>query len=1189
MNFKQIEISGFKSFADPTKIKFEEGINAIVGPNGCGKSNVADAVKWVLGEQSSKNLRGTTMQDVIFKGTEKRKGSSFCEVSLVFDNGNKIFNTPLEEITITRKLYRSGVSEYLVNGNPCRLKDITEMLYNSGVGKSGYSIISQGMVDKIVNSKPLERRVIFEEASGIAGFKAKKDEAERNLERTQQNLDNITNVLNEIDRQLKPLQKQSETAKIYLELKEKLKLLEVNAYIYQYDSANDNKAVIQARIDEIMEDLNLKQEKLEKVIDDYNSSFDKLNHLDENIKTLNAEILDLTIGLEKSAGLSSLLKEKIRSLMGDEARLSDEISKKTSLKEQMEERLKNSQIRKEKFGEELNRNRAKLTDLEEQYENVTKELALGEDEAKTQQKRIFESLNKLGDTKAKISALNAEKTSYEENTKRNFEDKMAVVAKINELETAEKECARILKVETSNKEISSKKIDILIAKQNEKLAENKKLELDINSLNTSIVSLHQKKKLLEDMQKEFEGFNGSVRRLLKDAERMNELKKRIVGVVANLISVPEKYQTAIEMALGNAVQNIVTENEEDAKYLIKYLKENQYGRITCLPINKVKQRNLDPVYQRVLNSTGCFGVAKTLIKYNSHLEPVISSLLGTTVVVSDINEAVTLANKTSYSFRIVTLDGDIIAPTGSMTGGSKKSFGTSLLSKDSDIGAIIKEIEEATRERNKKDEDLKFGLSEYEAISKELKQETSNLREYELACAKENEIYVSIVDSKNDNLATLSKLEGEIAKATQILDSINKELSVLNGEENGEVATDLIDTDNFGDLKDKKESLSNEITELKVNIASISNEMQNILTEIERLEYESKLNSQELEQLVRVYENNNALLKEHQSKVTEIDNEESVVKNSNELSETKAKLKKLEDSKGELQASLKNLDEERLMLTSEVSGLQDKKYAQDLNLTKVDTDIEAMQERVWSEYELTYATALDYKKPDFDLKLGLQDITKTKKEISALGNVNVNAIEDYKLLQERHGGIYEQAQDLIKAEEDIKKIIKDLSDEMTTQFVNEFNKINTNFGSIFKELFGGGNARLELVDSDNVLEAGVEIYAEPPEKKLKNTQLLSGGEKALVAIAILFAILRLKPMPFCLLDEIEAPLDEANVFRFVQYLRRYAHETQFICITHKKPTMENSDCLFGITMEEKGVSKVVSVKLSDAVKMAEVK
>ena len=1190
MNFKQIEMVGFKSFADSTKIKFEEGINAIVGPNGCGKSNIADAVKWVLGEQSSKNLRGTSMQDVIFKGTEKRKGSSFCEVSLAFDNHNKVFNTPYEEFTVTRKLYRSGVSEYLINGNPCRLKEITEMLYNSGVGKSGYSIISQGMVDKIVNSKPHERRVIFEEAAGIAGFKAKKDEAEKKLERTQINLDSINNVLSEIDRQLKPLQKQSETAKIYLELKEKLKLLEVNAYIYQYDSANDNKAIIQERIDGILEELNLKQNKLDKVIDDYNASFDKLNHLDGDIKVLNDRILELTIGLEKSAGLSSVIKEKIRALVSDDSRLAEEMEKKTNLSNSMKDRLSQVEKSLERASSDLCEKRAKLADKEEQYESIAGELASGEDEALDTQKKLFESLNKLGDTKAKISALNAELASYQENANRFMQEKSTIVSKLKELEETEKDCVKILGAEKANKEESAKKLDKLIVEQNEKLAETKTLELDINSLNTSIVSLHQKKKLLEDMQKEFDGFNGSVKRLLKDAERIGELRRRIVGVVASLIDVPEKFQNAVEMALGSAVQNIVTENEEDAKYLIKYLKDNQYGRITCLPINKVKPRNLDLVYARSLNSPNCFGIAKDLIKYNAKIEPVMSSLLGSTVVVLDMNEAVSLANKTGYGFRIVTLDGDIVAPTGSMTGGSKKSFGTNLLSRDSDIGAVIREIEEATRERARKTDELKFAMEQYEAISKEVKEVSSALHEYEISCAKVNEIYVSITDSKTETLNSLNKVESEIAKCGQIIDGIKKELSKYDGENHEDInANILANNNNFSALKEKKEKLSGEVTELKIAIAGITTEIQNYQTEIERLKYEIGLNEQELESVARLFNANKEELKSQEAKVSEIDNKENVSKNTADLNQTKAELLALENSKGELQVNLRNLDEERMNLTTEVSRLQDKKYQQDLNLTKVDTDIEAMQERVWTEYELTYATALDYKKPDFDLKQGLQDIARIKREISGLGNVNVNAIEDYKLLQERHGGMYEQAQDLIKAEEDIKKVIKDLADEMTTQFVTEFNKINTNFGIIFKELFGGGNAKLELIDSDNVLEAGVEIYAEPPEKKLKNTQLLSGGEKALVAIAILFAILRLKPMPFVLLDEIEAPLDEANVFRFVQYLRRYSHETQFIVITHKKPTMENSDCLFGITMEEKGVSKVVSVKLSDAVKMAEVK
>lgn len=1189
LNFKQIEIVGFKSFADATKIVFEEGINVVVGPNGCGKSNIADAVKWALGEQSSKNIRGASMQDVIFKGTERRKGSNFCEVTLSFDNYNKVFNTTYDEFTVTRKLYKNGTSEYFLNGHPCRLKEITSILFNSGIGKSGYSIIGQGMVDKIVNAKPSERRVIFEEAAGIAGFKAKKQEAENNLNKTQINLDNINTIITEIDRQLQPLKKQSEAAKIFLDLKEQLKLLEINAYIYKTDNAKYEKDAIQGRINAIVDDLNHKQSALTKAVNDYNLSYETINNIDIKIKQLNEQILDLTVGLEKHAGQSVLIKEKIRNLQAESNRCANEITRRTELKQQMQSDLSSTTEKKKSNEESLTQNRSLLQTLEQKFKSINAELESGEHEAAEAQKQLFESLNKMSDVKAKISALKVEQQTYSESFANLKASNQELETKSINIEQQLKNSEERLNNASQAKNQYKEKTELLIAQQSEKLSEIKALELDINESHSTLISLHQRKKILEEMRKEYEGFNGTVKRLLTDAQYKSELKNKIVGVVAALIKVPPKFQIALEMALGSAVQNIVTNTEEDAKYLIKYLKEKQYGRTTFLPINKVKTRYINNNLLSIINSSA-IGVAKDLIQYDKKIENVMSSLLGATVVVEDINDAVSLANKTRYSFRIVTLDGDIISPQGSVTGGSKKAYVANLLSRDSKIGEIIRTIEKLTRERTQLIENNNFTHENYDAITKELKQCTSYLHESEIQYAKESEVYNALLATKSDIENQKYKCESDLAKFSQMLLTIENELSRLDDGEQQPQQLELTDTQSqFIELKNQREQLSDEILTVKLEINGLEKEITSLSGEIERLELEITLNNNELQN----YEKQCAQIKHEVSSNTERNSEILALEKSEDkkisLNKTKEELMALEQSKSNLQINLKKLDEERSVLSSQVNTLQDKKYQQELNLAKVDTDMEQMQERVWEEYELTYATALPYKQSEFDLNGGLKEITKIKREISALGTVNVNAIEDYKLLQDRHGTIYEQAQDLIKAEEDLKKVIKDLSDEMTTQFLQEFNKINDNFGKIFKELFNGGSARLELVDSDDALEAGVEIYADPPEKKLKNTQLLSGGEKALVAIAILFAILRLKPMPFCLLDEIEAPLDEANVYRFIQYLKKYSHETQFILITHKKPTMENADVIYGITMAEKGVSKVVSVKLSEAIKMAEVK
>lgn len=1190
MNFKQIEMVGFKSFADPIKITFNNGITAIVGPNGCGKSNVADAIRWVLGEQSSKMLRGTSMQDVIFKGTEKRKSMSFCEVSLLFDNSNKIFKSDYEEICITRKLYRSGESEYLLNHTNCRLKDITELLHDSGIGKSGYSIIGQGKVEEIINSKPIDRRAIFEEAAGIAGFKAKKVDAERKLERTRDNLVRITDIVSEIDRQLKPLKHQAEVAKKYLELKEKLKVLEVNAYIYQYDYAAANKAEIEEKINAIVEEMNLRQGKLDQVILDYNNTFEKVNSIDADISGLRDIILNITVQLEKQAGQTNLINEKIQTREQELKRLNEELLKLTENEQSFSQEL-NSKT------SELNLKKNKLTELNKvmeqvsvYYEKINSELSQSENEAQETQRKLFETLSKLGDVKAQISALNAEKTTYSEQLKNLEVNVRTVKNKLIESRVNVTDCKKVIEKLNLQKEELNLSINEHLAEQNKLDSEFKQSETNLNNINSNILSLEHRKKMLEDMQREYEGYNGSVKRLLTDAEKNANLKNKIVGVLASLIKVPQNFQSAIEMALGSAVQNVVTFSDDGAKELINYLKQREYGRVTFLPINTIKERYFDNSFRKLLTSPGIFGVASELISYNKNIANIISNLLGATVVVDNINTAVNLAKQSRYSFRIVTLDGDVINPQGSITGGSKKAQVANLLSRETDIELSTKAILKLQTEKEELLKQISNLSNKLAAVNEVIKQKSNSLREVEISFAAETERY----EKYNSICLSLEQesnsLSSEVAKTNQIIEGISNEISKISNTENlNENPTTTLEQNNsqFTEMRSKRDDYANQITNLKVEIASISSEILSLESDIERIKFA-------LSNAVSMREELNSALTENKNNLANLRGmaEQSGVNSTvgvdtEKLNQTKIEVENLTNQKSTLQSTLRSLEEERMALGVEVNKLQDRKHQQEINLSKIDTDIETLQERVWTEYELTYNTAQDYKVADFDVKQGLQDISKLRREINGLGNVNVNAIEDSKLLEERHGNLYVQAQDLIKAEEDLKQIIKDLSDEMTARFDEAFNQINSNFGVVFKELFGGGSAKLQLVQSEDMLEAGVDIVAEPPGKKLSNITLLSGGEKSLTAIAILFAILRLRPMPFCLLDEIEAALDEANVARFAKYLQRYSEETQFIVITHKKPTMEHADALFGVTMEEKGVSKVVSVKLTDAIKNIE--
>lgn len=1194
MNFKQLDLAGFKSFADKIEIKFGDGVTAIVGPNGCGKSNVADAIRWVLGEQSSKTLRGSSMQDVIFNGTEKRKSLSYCEVTMYFDNTDRFFNYDFDEIAITRKLYRSGESEYLLNKTACRLKDITNLLYNSGLGKDGYSIIGQDQVGKILSSKPEDRRAIFEDAAGISKFKSRKVEAERKLERTKDNLLKIQLVVDEIERQLGPLQKQAEDAKIFLKLKEELKLLEVNAFIYQQENANDAKEKINARLNAIAEELTLRQEELRTTSENYANNMASIDAIDKSVERLHESILNLTVSLEKQAGETNVIRERVRYLTEQNSKLTLNETNFEKLIEAVLEEIENQKQKTEKFKTKLNTCKKEEEELSNQYLMIIDALALSEGEAEQGQKEVIDALDKLAYIKANSSRLSAEKeasiTAIDETNLKIT----SLTNKIGEQEeqiNSQKEQIKVL--DSASKE---KKEILLKAK-----LQISALEEDIDNLNkkrndasTKIQVYENRKRILEEMQAEHEGYAGSVKKLLKESERNEAFRKNMVGTLASLITVPEKYETAIETALGNAIQNIVTKNENDAKVLIEYLKQNQFGRATFLPITSMRPRNLSDADKKLINVAGSHGIAKDLIKYGSDIENVISNLLGATVVVDNLDIAIKLAQNTRFTYKIVTLDGDIINPQGSMTGGSKKSEAVNLISRDREIKTLAEQIEKFKQEITSSNDtfaEMKAKLSDcqnkYDFLS-------SQDKKVDVELAGENEKLSSLENSLLENKTELENLKSNKTKLENKIDVIVKELAseieLENALSKGKTnANELAEKRNerFAELKEKREKYNSEVTAKRVEIASLEKEVLASEQEVERLEKQQGELKYNLELARDERANNEKNINDANQLIAEMLEENTSVESKNKLAAFKEEQAKLESNKQKLQQSLKELDEKRTFLIEETNRISEKKVMEEMKVSKVDSDIDQMRERIAEEYELTYETCQNYKQADFNLTKGLQEITKIKREISKLGYINVSAIESSGVLNERYTALKAQADDLTKAQNELVEIIDEVSVEMKNKFIDQFNRINENFGQTFRELFGGGSAKLELIGSDNILEAGVEIFAEPPGKKLQSNTLLSGGEKALTAIAILFAILKLKPMPFCLLDEIEAPLDEANVVRFAQYLKRFSKETQFIVITHKKPTMELADALYGVTMEEKGVSKTVSVKLSEAIKTAE--
>ncbi len=1192
MYFKRIEMIGFKSFADRTVIEFNGGFTAIVGPNGCGKSNVSDAIRWVLGEQSAKSLRGDNMQDVIFKGTEKRKSLSYCEVTLTFDNTDRFFNIAYDELSITRKLYRSGESEYLINKNTCRLKDITDLLFDSGIGKNGYSVIGQGKVSEIVDEKPEERRKMFEEAAGVAKFKSRKDESERKLERTRDNLVRIDDIRTEIDRQMGPLRKQAEDAKKYLQFKGELKDLEVNTYVYQYENANEVKDQIKSKLKALEEEMQARQNELDNISTEYADQMNSLTDFDKEIAKLNDELLNLTVELEKQEGETKVARERINFTLKENDRLNLDLTNANLVIENCDEQEKAKVEEKEKISSRLEILNHTYEDLSNKHLAIVDEMSLNETEAGQSQQKMIETLGSLSDVRSNVSRLETEKNlllQNKENLGKNIKDVSAKLEEASALRAASQDVISKKKAEYDAVKAEHEEVAGRIFVGSRDIAE---LETQHSNMTTQLKVYENRRKLLSEMQAEYEGYAYSVKRILKESEKNPAIKSKIVGVLASLITVPAQFETAVEVALGSAVQNIVTYDENGAKELIRFLSENKFGRATFLPISSMKRRDLDA--RAFAGRKGVFGVASKLVSYDKKIDNVISNLLGATVFVDNMDRAVELAREFSYSFRIVTLEGGVVSTQGSLTGGSKKSDAVNLISRGREIETLANDIDDLTvkiYELKNKIDYLKVDLSASKSSEKELSEKQTELGIY---LAKEQEKLEALNKNYDELLDEKKVYEMEQTSVSNKLNLIEKDLSQTNLVQNAlsgnKEDADLLvkqKQERYNEIRKQRDEIVANMTTVKVDIASCEEKIRAISDDLNRILIEKDKQISNVEALKsHLAENEKFVANAEEMIRVQIENAKP--------SEAKDKLQKirkdrenLENSKVAISSHIKQLDDDKTVAMEAISKVNDKKFREEANLTKVDTELESMQERIYEEYSLTYQGCLEFKRPDFDLKEGLVGINRLKKEISALGYVNVHAIEDCSTLLERYNEMTAQSEDLKKAEEDLVKIIKDLSGEMLTKFNEEFNRINDSFKIVFKELFGGGNARLELTEAEDPLEAGVEIMVQLPGKAANKLSLLSGGEKTLTAIALLFAILRLKPLPFSLLDEIEAALDDANIERFASYLKKLSSSTQFIVITHRKPTMELSDSLYGVTMEEKGVSKIVSVKLAEAIKQAE--
>ena len=1198
MNFKKVEINGFKSFADKIEIKFTDGVTGIVGPNGCGKSNVADAIRFCLGESSSKTLRGGKMNDVIFAGTEKRKSLSFCEVSVTFNNRNRIFKSlDFDEVSFTRKLFGDNESEYYINKALCRKIDIIDALRDSGIGREGYSIIGQGKVEELISSKPEDRRAVFDEAVGISKYKARKIESQRKLKRANESIDRINDLLNYTNANLKPLIAEAEKARKYKEIYEKLKHHEINIYLHQYETTNETKSIILSRRNAVSAEIKNTQVRYDNASKAYAEARDEFEKTDSTLQTLNNELLRLSVSIERNQGDISAKRQSIQYFNQQIDTYKQELTTLEANLKNAEQILSSAYDRLNEKNQVLERSLKELEKKESEFAEAQNALLDLEGRERQSQKSIVEAAEKLADIKANMSKLIAEKealmTSIEEYRISIKENK----DKLNEAKGA-----------YDSTKANLEKTKALLAGDHDRLdrsnAELEKAQKEISVINEKIrkaeAALSQAK-TLKDLYGGFVKNNNilesSVRILLNHAETNKEIAKRIEGVIAKLIRVPQIYETAIETALGSAVHNIVTPTSEDASYLIEYLKSNSIGRATFLPMSDIRPRENKKELLGMLSVPGCYGVAADLVSYDEKYSNVVSNLLAGTVIVDDIKVGLSIARKTSYAFRIVTLDGDIIHQRGAMSGGSKPSSQTNIFSSERLYKENSDKYEKAKAEREALASEyaLTSGrISHYTAECLQLQKNIHNLDVEEASlnlflerASMDIETYSSLVESEtSESEQKQITLKGiitdldSVSSLEALVSSSKEDAAVKSGESESIIA----------EARAKRDSLADELSNLKLSISNIRNDISNIDGEKDRADqsiYSLKNRIEQDNQFIRTNEEDIARVEKEMSEImaTVVDDKDSPVV------ALRKKIDDFNDYKAQLNVKIAGYDAERNECKELLENLAEKKTSEELMLQKVDTDLEQMTERVTGEYQMTYEQCLPFRDESFEIDPYIAEAEKMRRQIDRLGEVHLDSIERMESTYQEYTRLETQRDDVIKAAREEEKIIENISKEMKKIFNEKFEQININFKNIFRELFNGGTASLLLLplpegETDELL-AGVDIVAQPPSKNLQRLSLMSGGEKALTAIAILFAILQLRPMPFCILDEIEAALDDANALRFAKYLKRYSKATQFIVITHRKPTMELCDSLYGVTMEEKGVSKMVSVNLSDAVKLAD--
>lgn len=1182
MYLKRLELQGFKSFADRTVLEFKPGITAVIGPNGSGKSNISDAIRWVLGEQSMKSLRGAKSEDIIFAGTQSRKSLGFAEVSMVIDNEDGGLPIEYSEVTVTRKLYRTGESGYFINKVPCRLKDVLELFMDTGIGKDGYSIIGQGKVDEILSNKSEDRRHIFEEAAGIVKYRARREESEKKLEQTKINLIRINDILAEIESNLEPLKLQAEKAKKFLDLREELKNIEIGLFLYKIDTYKEKLEKIKNDKEIFENQLTQENEKLEKMQELKEKLKQEIDNLTEEIEKAQNIGFESKNKIEKTTSEINISKERITNNIQNKERLESEITIATKNIHDLEDEKSSKILKQESLKQNKEKFSKELAEKESELAKITEKLSTKELEIEGKKKE----LEKLTETKYDNQNQITVKETNEENStlrkKQEEKEKLQIVLDLDKKRNTRNELNKYFIQSEKEKDSKQKEIEEIQKKKEE--IDKKIAEYDTLIANyTDDRRMKQTKyNFLIETEREKEGYAKSVKEILNACEKDTNLSKGIHGVLANLISVDDQYSTAIEMALGASMQNIVTETEQDAKRMIEYLRDNKLGRATFLPITSVKGKELEKINNA---NEGTIGIASKLIKCDKKYNEIIISLLGKTVITENMESAIKLAKDNKYSFKIVTLDGDIINPSGSMSGGSTNKKTVNLLGRTQEIKKLenlIKEIDKKIANKVSEKENFIQKSNDIEII---FKQKEEEMRQAEISFATEKEKMNAVQNE-------ITRLEENKAKKEEIIEKLQKDIDLNNSErremikQNEEITKKQNELSEeirkFTELNkdDQKyiDDLNEDITNLKISVSSFDESGSSIEEMLERINNDIKTAKQsigtkkvQIQSIIVQNANLDKMIKELENNIERIKQE---VANSSD------KTQELRNSKNEKNTRLENTEKEISKQFETIQTIKEQNVKIGIKLTSQEQDITDIINELWNEYEVTPNNAKNYQKPT-NVQETQRKVNELHNQIKDIGSVNIDSIEEYKKNKERYEAMGEQRLDLENTMAKLRNIIQEMTQTMKKQFKEKFAIINKNFNEVFKELFGGGKAELVLEDEENILECGIDIRVQPTGKKLQTMTLLSGGEKALTAIAILFAILKINPAPFCILDEIEAALDDVNVYRFAEFLKKFSSKTQFLVITHRKGTMEAAMTVYGVTMEENGVSKLLSISLGN--------